>query len=78
MMQDGKSSDEAMKSLRPPVFFKRENAMRQQLNRWQLPALNTALAALVSAEAQSKTTGMPAELVTERALYSLARISSGR
>lgn len=78
MMQDGKSSDEAMKSLRPPVFFKRENMMRQQLNRWQLPALNAALASLVNAEAQSKTTGMPAELVTERALYSLARISSGR
>ncbi len=76
MVADGKGVDEAMKSLRPPVFFKRENEMRKQLTRWTLPALHAGLASLTTAEAQTKSTGFPAERISERALFGLARISA--
>jgi DNA polymerase-3 subunit delta len=67
---------EAIKRLRPPVFFKKEEAMAAQLRRWSAPRIARALALLLEAEAKGKNTGMPAELLAQRALLSLA--SGGR
>ena len=72
MEGEGKSADEAMKSLRPPVFFKQENAFRNQLRRFNPRTLECALALLLKAEAQSKSTGTPAELIAEKALRDLS------
>ena len=72
MMAGGASADRAMKVLRPPIFFKRESAFRAQLARWTPHALTDALDALATAENDCKTTGIPAETVSERVLIALA------
>jgi len=71
-MAGGASADRAMDALRPPVFFKRKDAFRVQLARWTPQTLADALDALAAAEADCKTTGIPAETVSERALIALA------
>lgn len=72
MESDGRSADEAMKSLRPPVFFKQEASFRAQLRRWSPRALERALALLLRAETQTKSSNMPAELIGEKALRDLS------
>lgn len=75
-MAQGLSMAEALKELRPPVFFKREKQMLDQARRWSLPALHTALHALVEAEVQCKSTGTPAERMAERALLGLGKLAA--
>jgi DNA polymerase-3 subunit delta len=72
MMAAGAPVERAVKSLRPPVFFKVEPAFRAQLARWNPATLADALDALAAAEADCKTTGLPAETLGERALIALA------
>lgn len=72
MMSGGASAERAIKSLRPPVFFKLETAFRSQLARWTPATAAEALDALAAAEADCKTTGIPAETVSERALIAIA------
>jgi DNA polymerase-3 subunit delta len=72
LMAGGASADRAMGGLRPPLFFKRKDAFRAQLARWSTGALVDALEALAAAEADCKTTGIPAQTVSERALIALA------
>ena len=69
---ENRSPDEAMKSLKPPVFFKQEASFRAQLRRWSPKALERAVAMLLRAEAQTKSSGMPAELIAEKALRDLS------
>lgn len=68
----GSSIEAAVKSLRPPVFFKQQDRFRSQLQHWSPSALATAVEALMGAELDCKTTGIPAEATCERALMRLA------
>ena len=61
----------ALGALRPRLFFKREAPFRAQLSRWPLAALADALDSLTAAEVDCKTTGLPAEAITERTLVAL-------
>lgn len=72
VVTSGGSVDAALKSLRPPVFFKQQDQFRNQLRRWSSGALASALDALMTAELDCKTTGIPAEATCERALMRLA------
>jgi DNA polymerase III subunit delta len=74
---NGTSPDQAIKSLRPPVIFKRVEAYRRQLGRWPLDRLSRALVLLVEAEIDCKSTGMPAEAACARALMRIAN-AAGR
>lgn len=69
----GKSADEAMRGLRPPVFFAVQDAFRRQLSTWSEDKLARAFDILTQAETDCKTTGLPAEAVTGRALLALAQ-----
>ncbi len=71
----GKSSEEAMKSLRPPVFFMEENAFAARLRNWSPAMLDRALDLLIEAEFSVKTTGLPAWTMAERAALSIAGIA---
>ncbi len=77
-MGGGATSDQAMKSLRPPVFFKQHDAFRNQLRRWQPNTLSRARNELIRAEIDCKSTGMPDEAVCERALMRLAAMAGAR
>ena len=77
-MTDGTDADSAMKSLRPPVFFKQQRDFRNQLQRWRPQTLRRARAELIQAEIDCKSTGMPDEAVCERALMRLAAMAGAR
>ena len=74
-MEGGDSAEAAMRALRPPVFRMAEDAFRAQLSRWSPRALRSALSQCQAVERQLKSTGAPAEALTERLLFGLARFA---
>ncbi len=78
----GEPMDLAIKALRPPLFFKRKANFQAQLQQWPPERLAAVLASLTRAEADCKTTGMPAGAICARALmriaYDARRSGSGR
>lgn len=73
-MSRGQTPQQALKALRPPVFFKMEAQMTAQVRRWTLPLLAQALDRLMEAEAMSKRTNMPDETLTSRAFFQVAQL----
>ena len=69
----GDNVDIALRSARPPIFFKQQDSFRRQLARWTEPRLRRQLSALAAAEVCLKTTGMPAETACRAALFTIAR-----
>lgn len=74
IMQEGKSAEEAMKALSPPIFFKQEAAFRSQLQRWQMKMLENILSRLADLETQTKQTGMPTETLCAQAILSVSMV----
>ncbi|MDX1921578.1 MAG: DNA polymerase III subunit delta [Alphaproteobacteria bacterium] len=74
MEEEHMGAMEAVKTMRPPIFFKREAQMQKQLRTWTLGKVMDAMCALLEAEMKVKTTGMPADRLGERALYNVARL----
>lgn len=72
-LRAGKSAEQAIDSLRPPVFFKHKGPMAAQLKGWPGERLAQAMDILVLAELDCKTTGMPAEAILGRALMQITR-----
>lgn len=71
----GQTPQQAVKSLRPPVFFKMEAQLTAQARRWTLPLVQQALARLLEAEADCKRTNMPDETICARAFFQLAQLA---
>ena len=74
----GGPAEEAMRRLRPPVFWKNEAAFRAQAEAWRPVALARAMDRLMEAEAACKRSGAPAELLATRALLEIAANAPGR
>lgn len=74
----GKPVDAAMKSLRPPIFWKMERRFKAQLGLWDKKLSATALDLLLKAEADCKKTGMPDQIICGRALQQTAAIARKR
>ena len=72
-MAAGRAAADAIKALRPPLFFRREPAFRRALDLWSERRLAAAAAALWRAESACKRTGAPAEAICRRAMLDLAR-----
>ncbi|GHD39653.1 DNA polymerase III subunit delta [Thalassobaculum fulvum] len=72
---EGRSPADAVKSLRPPVFFKAVEPMTRQVARWNPSALAAALARLGEAEIRCKTTGFPDQAECGQALIDVARMA---
>ncbi len=62
---------DAVKRLRPPVFWKQQSAVTAQARAWPAERLGWALGRLLESESACKKTGAPAQLLTERALMEL-------
>ena len=73
----GEAMDSVLRAARPPIFFKQQDSFRRQLRRWSEEPLRYQLDGLADAEAQIKTTGMPAETVCRAALFELAQNAAG-
>lgn len=70
---DGIGSRAAVDKMRPPVFFKEKDAFSNQLDRWPLRRITMALDIVADAEAECKTTGLPAETIAARTCLRVAR-----
>ncbi len=68
----GSSMDQAMKTLRPPVFWKTAAAFKSQVGAWQARSLAVTLEKLLEAETACKRSGAPAEALAARALLEIA------
>ena len=71
-ISSGAPMDAALKTLRPPLFFKTKPAFIAQLRRWNLKKIDRAINALLRLEVQCKKTGTPDTNLTHRVLASLA------
>jgi len=71
----GLAAAEAVRSLRPPPFFRAVEPMTRQVSRWNPDALAQALARLVRAEIRCKTTGFPDQAECGQALIDVARMA---
>jgi len=72
---DGRAPDEAVRSLRPPPFFKAIEPMTRQVTRWSPTALASALYRLGQAEIRCKSTGFPDQAECGQALIDVARMA---
>lgn len=72
---DGKPMDAAIKSLRPPVFWKLETRFKAQVNLWSKAQLATAIGLVLSAESDCKRTGIPDRTVCGRTLQQIAAMA---
>ncbi len=77
-LAQGKSVDQALGQLRPPVHFKATPRMKGQVQRWALDRIATALDLLLAAEMDCKSTGLPADEICGRALMQIARAAGRR
>lgn len=71
-MAQGKSADQALALLKPPVFFKVKNRFSQQLRRWPPQRAAQALDLLLDAEMDCKTTGMPEYEIISRVFLQIS------
>jgi DNA polymerase III subunit delta len=72
-VEDGSSVAEAVKSARPPVFFRRVAAFSRAVELWPSAALMTAMSGLAEAERGCKRTGAPDEVLARNAVLALSR-----
>jgi DNA polymerase III subunit delta len=72
-MDEGVTAAEAVKAVRPPIFFRRVPACTKALGLWSSVALMTAMAALSDAESACKRTGAPDDVLARNAVLALAR-----
>lgn len=71
-IDQGRSPDEAVRQLRPPVHFKLQPILLAQLRAWTAVRLNVALAEIASTIKACRQTGALDETLTERLLLRLA------
>jgi len=72
-VDEGVALDAAVKTLKPPPFFKVADRFRAQARAWPVGHVERALEILSEAELKCKTTGMPDQLVCSRALMQVAQ-----
>lgn len=76
LVDSGSPPEDAVKSARPPVFFRRIGAFTKALGLWSSPALAAGIAALSEAERECKRTGAPDLAICRHAILTLARRSA--
>jgi DNA polymerase-3 subunit delta len=76
MDEHGLPAGDAVKGLRPPVFYQKVGAFTRSLGLWPSATLIAAMAALAEAERNCKRTGWPDEALCRNAILTLARRSA--
>lgn len=75
-MEGGANLDAAMKSLRPPTFFKAADQFAAQLRGWTFPDLSRALSLVQGAVEQSRRQSTLERELVERALIDVAALGA--
>ena len=76
MDEQGLNASDAVKGLRPPVFYQKVGAFTRSLGLWPATTLTAAMAALAEAERGCKRTGWPDLALCRNAVLNLARRSA--
>ncbi|HVV27036.1 MAG TPA: DNA polymerase III subunit delta [Rhizomicrobium sp.] len=74
----GEDVESAIRRLRPPLHFSRAAGFKAQARHWTSDRLGEALDMLLEAEGLTRTTGVPAQAATGRALMNIAAMAKGR
>ena len=74
----GMGQEQALRSLRPPVFANQLQAYSAQLSRWSPRMLERALAQALDVEVKAKTAQAPVEALVSRYALALASYAAGR
>jgi len=69
----GAPRDGLLRTIRPPLHFRREAAVKRQLSLWTRARLDRALMLLEEADRQCKTTGMPDWAVCAQVLFRIGQ-----
>jgi DNA polymerase-3 subunit delta len=76
MDEQGIAAGDAVKGIRPPVFYQKVGAFTRSLGLWPAVTLTAAMAALAEAERGCKRTGWPDHALCRNAVLTLARRSA--
>jgi DNA polymerase III subunit delta len=76
MDEHGLTAGDAVKGLRPPVFYQKVGAFTRSLGLWPSSILIAAMSALAEAERGCKRTGWPDDALCRNAVLTLARRSA--
>ena len=76
MEEQGLTAGDAVKGVRPPVFYQKVGAFTRSLSLWPAATLMAAMAALAEAERGCKRTGWPDHALCRNAVLTLARRSA--
>ena len=74
----GRSVDQSVSRLRPPVMFLRADSFKFQARSWTTARLARAMELLLEAEIDCKSTGFPSETVCSRALLRITQAAPGK
>ena len=72
-IEAGATAEAAMRAARPPIFFKRQDAVRQQITRWTPDGLERASELIADGELRGRRMPELAEAITGRCVLTLAR-----
>ena len=72
----GASASDAMKKLRPPVFFMEQRAFERRLQRWSAAKVEKAMEMLLETELAAKTASAPQHELIERTAFRLAALAA--
>ena len=71
MVEGGELLEQVIERARPPIHFRRKSSVRGELRLWPAARAARALARLLDAEIACKTTGWPARVICQEALFAL-------
>ncbi len=77
LVAEGRAAAEAVRSLRPPVFYKQQALFVAALSALSTAAVDRVLLVLWQAERACKATGAPAEALCSQAVWRCARMARG-
>ncbi len=71
----GRSLEEAMQSLRPPLHFRQKAAVESQCRAWSLPQLTAALASIAEAAEAARRNSAMEDTLAEHLLLQLGALA---
>lgn len=76
-LDSGRSLDEALRALRPPMHFKQRDAFSGQVRRWTKSGLDAALKRIAETAKAARLTSTLEDTLTERLILALAAMAGG-
>ena len=74
----GRSMEEVVRTVRPPLHFKQREAIEQQCRGWTLPQLGTALARIAVAAKAARLNSSLEGVLTEKLLLDIGSVTKAK